>query len=95
MKKLKIKRKGFGFELVLEGEIKIDESKIKPYEQYYKEKTEELLSKQIYEYLQTLCPTAQEPDPDSILYGMWQTRCGAQSAIKELSDHLAKTVEAE
>jgi len=90
MKKLRIKRKGFGFELVLEGEIKIDESKIKPYEQYYKEQTEELLSRQIYEYLQTLCPTAQDCE-----YSLFTYRHGAQLGLKELADHLAKTVEAE
>ena len=90
MKKLKIKRKGFGFELVLEGEIKVDESKIKPYEQYYKEQTEALLESQIYEYLLTLCPTAQNAE-----YALFNYYHGAQLGLKDIARHLAKTVEAE
>ena len=40
MKKLKIKRKGFSFELVLDGDVTVDKTKIKPYEEYVKEETD-------------------------------------------------------
>jgi hypothetical protein len=91
MKKIRIKRKGFGFELVVEGEIKIDESKIKSYEQYHKEETEKLLVEEIYKYLYTLCPTAQDDEYSSL----FNYRTGAQYALKELAAHLAKNLEAE
>jgi len=90
MKKLKIKRKGFGFELVLEGEIKIDESKIKSYEQYHKEQTQALLEIQIYDYLLTICPSAHAGE-----YSLFNYYHGAQLGLKDIASHLAKTLEAE
>jgi len=95
LKKLKIKRKGFSFELVLEGAIKIDDTKIKPYEQYYKEEEEKLISEQVYKYLVSLVPQAQDPTPGEYDFGMSNYRFGAQLALKELASHLAKTVERE
>ena len=95
LKKLKIKRKGFSFELVLEGAIKIDDTKIKPYEDYYKEEEEKLISKQVYEYLISLVPMAQDPKPGESDYSLWNYRHGAQSGLKQLADHLSKSVERE
>jgi hypothetical protein len=96
MKKIRIKRKGFGFELVVEGEIKIDESKIKSYEQYHKEETEKLLKEQIYEYLLTLTPSMANSDSDAWCgFSGWQYKEGAKIALKELAAHLAKNLEAE
>jgi len=88
MKKIKIKRKGFGFEIVLEGGIKIDESKIKSYEQYHKEQTQALLKKEIYDYLLTICPSASE-------FSMFKYYHGAQLGLQDIAEHLATTMEAD
>jgi len=88
MKKIKIKRKGFGFEIALEGEIKIDESKIKPYEQYHKEQTQALLQKEIYDYLLTICPSAQAGE-----YTLFNYYHGAQLGLQDIAKHLATTME--
>jgi hypothetical protein len=95
LKKLKIKRKGFGFEIVLEGAIKIDQSKIKPYDDYYKEEEEKLICSQVYDYLLSIVPMAQDPKPGESDYSLWNYRHGAQCGLRELANHLAKNVERE
>jgi len=90
MKKIKIKRKGFGFEIVLEGEIKIDESKIKSYEQYHKEQTQALLKKEIYDYLLTICPSANASE-----FSVFNYYYGAQLGLQDIAEHLATTMEAD
>lgn len=93
MKKLKIKRKGFGFELVLEGEIKIDESKIKPYEDYVREQQEGMIREQLRDYLDTIMVSASEKDYS--IFSDFSKKMGAQAARDELVEYLMKNMERE
>lgn len=94
MKKLKLTRSKFGFKLVLDGDIKIDESKIKPYEQYYKEQTDILLKKEVYAYLEDLVPWVKRPS-DGEHYYSYQFREGGMRALSDLADYLIKDIEEE
>jgi hypothetical protein len=94
MKKLKLTRSKFGFKLVLDGDIKIDESKIKPYEQYYKEQTDRLLKEEVYNYLTSLVPFVKPPK-DGEMYFSYQSREGGMKALSELADYLIKDIKTE
>lgn len=94
MKKLKIKRKGFGFELVLEGEVKVDESKIKPYDQYYKDETQKQLTEEIFKYLQEIVPSTKGRKSGDGYYD-WNMQIYGSTALKTLAEHLAKNIDTE
>jgi len=68
MRKLKLTRSKYGFKLVLDGDIKIDESKIKPYEQYYKEQTDRLLKEEVYNYLADLVTFVKRPETGEMFF---------------------------
>ena len=86
MKKLKIRRKGFGFELV-------DESKIKSYEQYHKDETRKQAEEQIYEYLVSVVPKAQNTNDYVVGMHSYIELAAAQYALKQLAAHLADNLE--
>jgi hypothetical protein len=92
MKKLKIKRKGFGFQILLEGEVEIDNTKIKPYEQYMSEEIRKQTEKQIFDYLLTIVPMQENEH-----YGMYEfsRMKGGEDALARLAAYLADSVEDE
>ena len=90
MGKLKIKRKGFGFELVIEGEIELDNSKIKPYEEYIKEQTNLQVKDQLTKYLKQIANFKQY---EECSFTGFSERMGAEAMIDRLSDYLVKNLE--
>jgi hypothetical protein len=90
MGKLKIKRKGFGFELVIEGEIEVDQSKIKRYEDYVKEQTDLQIKEQVVNYLVSITKY-DEYKLDS--YSGYAYQIGAKEMLERLSDYLINNME--
>lgn len=90
MGKLKIKRKGFGFELCIEGEVEVDQSKIKPYEDYVKEQTNLQIQQQIFKYLAEIC---NHPSHFKDSYSRFEQTLGAEYILNSITDHLIKNME--
>lgn len=85
---VKIKRKGFGFTLEVVGEVKVNESKIKPYKDYVKEEENKQIEEQIFQYLCSICPSATPPKT------FWDMNYYyVQAGLKELANHLANNME--
>ena len=93
MKKLKIKRKGFGFELVVEGEITIDESKIKDYNDYVRDEKTKLLKEELSKYLTTIMKSSD--DSKIGMFTDFMAMQGAKCARNELIEYLIKDMDIE
>ena len=91
MGKLRIKRKGFGFEICIDGEVSIDTSSIKPYDEYVKEEEAKLLFEQVQQYLNTIMKTCVKKDSE--YFSCYQERIGACQARDELANYLVKHLE--
>lgn len=94
MKKLKLKRKGFGFEVVVEGEITIDESKIKSYDEYVQNEKAKLVKEELTSFLDSIMPTCVRENNVN-LYDAFNITYGAQRARDELVTYLLKNLDLE
>jgi hypothetical protein len=93
MAKLKLKRDGFSFSLYLEGEVEINEKKIKSYEEYHREQTDRLIKEEVVKYLSTIIKLPVYP---SLVYSHYdyKEKIHKENAIDELAEFLIRDIHA-
>lgn len=83
------------FRLVLEGEIKVDHSKLKPYEQYVKEEEALQIREQIENYLKQILPNPYDGSRNGDCYALLTHResYGYSCALKDLTKYLTESID--